>query len=335
MGNTFKNKFTDCYTESASYALGYKKHTHEVILKYKKWIEGNTELPKVKVIDYKEKDLKTARKVISIQFKIRAKDGQIVECEIIFPPNFPKVPPIFSINDPTLECLTLVDEKSLIRLPTSKFEVKLWTLYFYTRPENLLADFVTKVKNSNRLTNPVSIMEIPTEFEDKLNNPTIIFPFDLNFEEIYRNGKYEDDYQKWMRNSSSALDKLRGEFYEVLIQKEEIKKIKKDFDENNKKITELNEYYVTKNKLFENHSRQLSNGQVDQLVSILQTEQETKCFELESQLAGIQDTIWFIQETCLEKPSISFEESLKTLDGLYKEEFIIAHKAKQINISRF
>ena len=179
MGTTFPKRFRKCYRDSSSYSYGYQRHTIDVMMRYIELLESKMGSCEVKIIYFQDKSLELAKKVLAFRFSLKISGSTKSNCEIIFPPNFPKVPPIFAIDNSNFDFFK-TSKFPINKLPTGFFEVKLWNLFFYTRPEGLINQFINKLKTATQENSQIQgrkVQSPPSLFDERFNDDKLIHPF--------------------------------------------------------------------------------------------------------------------------------------------------------------
>ena len=205
MSNFLSSKFQNCRQNSSSYLLGHQKDTLQIITIYNDWVRDHLILQSVNTIKYKDSQTKESKKVLTILFYIRSSNHKNkLLCEIIFPPNFPKVPLIFSVKNDNSANLTILKKHEPHILPTGGYEIKIITHKYLIKPNELIKEFTMKVSSEWPLIpiekNRKTKIKTPEFFNEKYNNIHTIFPFDFDFTEYFKFLENEKQSQQIRKN---------------------------------------------------------------------------------------------------------------------------------------
>lgn len=327
MGNSLEDKFEHCKKQSASYSIGYYKDIIDLISKYRLWLNRYSTKTEVKLTEYKDSSMDIPKSIMTVFFQLPVsnKDKKYdIECQIIFPPNFPKVPPILALNYPDLSLMT-AEFYSKFPLPTNSFEVKVLNYKYTTKPEDLLNEFSEKIQVDFPFYKKTKGKKIeykfPKEFDLRYNNESTIFPFDFPFSDDFRLKEQMKTIKTVKNEYQRDVELLKETFQQFQSQMSSKVKLNLLYSE---KSTELNKDAIIlkeKNVELENKINKYKDIEFLNLIEKSNSEPEFVSIQIECEILAIQEMILFIEESYFENENIDFEKMDKKLDSLYKREF--------------
>lgn len=344
MGASLTSKFHKCVAnrESASYPFGSRHETLDLMRKYAEWIDTNGRELNITILKYLDgKTMGGHRDAIMFTFKLGgSRDGFLpINCQMIFPPHFPKVPPIFAIKAAGIPKFDR-SRHAKHPLPTRTFEVKLETFQFKTQPERLMQSFLTilsrefPVQPVKQL--PVVVFQFPERFDDRYNNTATIFPFDCNLKVVRTSsGDADSSAQRMRAEYVHDLDSLRDHFQKM--QHDPMPIPKATSSDNTRATVQMKDDTAQMRMTSQRLSKRITEFDgvaVEDIVTKQQRTEEIECFELESKLIGIRETIGFVEDQLADNHSANFNEVFQKLSELYEYEFEVARKAKAVPVLR-
>lgn len=341
MGGSLSDDFRECVTkkDSSSYPFGNRRETLKLIEEYARWIQQNGRNFQHSILKYKDPKIHGYRSVIMYEFTIGSSKEvtPITDCQVIFPPHFPKVPPILAVKRGNLFQFDESRHKNY-PLPTKSFEIKLENFDYKNDPFALMNDFVSTI-NSDFVNTPqqsgakVSI-PYPVVFDERYNDVSGAFPFDFDFNLAHQAHVGDPASQRLRAEYIQDLELLRASFLKLRGQASPVTELQ---DVSNKSISVIREQTVNLNSLNQRLDKRIaefSGVAVEDIVTKQQRSEEVECFELESKLIGVRSTANFIEEQCADDPSTDFNAVLSRLMEVYNMEFEIQKKAKQVPVTR-
>lgn len=341
MGGSLSDDFRECVTkkDSSSYPFGNRRETLSLMEKYAQWIQQNGRNFQHSILKYKDAKIKGHRSVIIYEFTIGSSKGAtpITDCQVIFPPHFPKVPPILAVKRGTL---FEFDESrhSKCPLPTKSFEIKLENFDYQADPSGLMNDFVSTINsdfvNTPQQSSAKSTILYPSVFDERYNDINHSFPFDFDYNLAHKAHVGDPSFQRLRAEYIQDLEILRASFLKLRGQASPGSELQ---DVSNKSISVLRDQTVNLNSLNQRLDKRIaefSEVAVEDIVTKQQRSEEVECFELESKLIGVRNTANFIEEQCADDPSTDFDAVLSRLMEVYNMEFEIQKKAKHVPVVR-
>ena len=224
---------------TGAYTKGKNGETAEsfMVRTYYKISEYSVSSRPIDVVNQRYRDGVENCDVVAIKFFINVyykERNFVVHSQVCFPPNFPFVPPIFSVRNTDLNKFQTNQLFCSNPLPDGSFEVKLnqasaWS--FNLSPDLLFREFATTLTQNfpfHRTDSP-SHPPFPSIYDPRYNNPNMQFPFisnpsapempqknvnwNTNYNTSYDSGQKGTPYQGYGYQTNQGFTQDSGNLY--------------------------------------------------------------------------------------------------------------------------
>lgn len=284
-------------------------------------------------------DYTGTRHVVYIRFYVNVTSNQrmyVIWCQALFPPAFPRSAPLFSVIN--IDHTKFIPNKLFApnSLPDRSYAVKLTKSSEWLRnlhAEELLQEFFWMLNQHFPFhrANVISPPVFPLLYDPQYNGS-----FPLNEPYTINSKSSLPSTQNVSHIVQEAMKNIISEIEEELNQEDSLKarievtkkKVEGQSEVNEKRMLELkevqkklNEDQGSKDELIEELLAQEISPKLLEKIIIFSSEKEKASLKLQSRHAAYQDTAAFLETCYIENDTIPFEETLKSLEKLWKNEF--------------
>jgi len=335
MGNSLSALVKKCIAKSQSYTRDDEEHVIYIMKEMREYLKKRSLTSKVITYSYLEKGKASQALVIKMKFEvvvsIRDMKGLSVFAEVIFPPNFPVVPPIFAITNPNPRSLKVHDRYAHYTLPDNCYEVKLSLAEDFKKskfPITIMQEFLRNLSvDFPYYKGTPTPAKFPARFDERYNDPEVIFPFNLRSHDDpnQHNDNFAEAINEVLADMIGDLELLKHTSEAINLDKEGIEKRSIDYRMKLDRIAEttiqINQATDALNKKAEFFEKSSIGPELLRQVVNFGDDRNYTFFQISTELKGIRKTIVFLEEKLMSDPSGDHKGALDVLNRLYKKEF--------------
>lgn len=335
MGSSLSAMVKKCIAKSQSYIRDDEERVAYIMKEMLEYLKKRSLTHKVMTYRYLEKGRAGESLVIKMKFEvvvsIRDKKGLSVFAQVIFPPNFPAVPPIFAITNPNPRSLKIHDRYAHYTLPDGCYEVKLTFAEEFKKskfPVTLMQEFLKNLSLDFPYYKGTPLpANFPARFDERYNDPEVIFPFNLRSHDdpTQQNDNFAESINEALAEMIGDLELLKQTSEAINLDKESTEQRSIDYRVKQDRIAEttiqINQATDALTKKAEHFEKSRMGPDLLRQAIDFGDGQNYSFFQISTELKGIRKTIVFLEEQIMTDSKGDLKGALDVLNRLYKKEF--------------